>query len=144
MSLSQAPDHGTSMPIKDPEQRRQYYRAYCRQKRERFLEWHRQELGQEYRPTWKLEWSKGRKRRSLMEHLDKGRAQQAVNRSVRSGRLVRPEVCSSCGETPPRNNAGRTAIHGHHEDYSKPLEVVWLCRRCHVAVHKRPSPNPGS
>lgn len=25
----------------------------------------------------------------------------------------------------------------HHPDYSKPLEVVWMCRPCHLAEHKR-------
>lgn len=24
---------------------------------------------------------------------------------------------------------------GHHPDYSKPLEVIWPCHDCHVALH---------
>jgi hypothetical protein len=36
---------------------------------------------------------------------------------------LRPQHCSACGvECKPQ---------GHHPDYSKPLEVVWLCRPCH-------------
>lgn len=38
------------------------------------------------------------------------------------------QPCTLCGET--KN------IHRHHEDYNKPLEIVFLCRRCHVAIHK--------
>jgi hypothetical protein len=46
-----------------------------------------------------------------------------VSNAVRDGRLDRPNRCSRC------NEKGR--IEGHHEDYSKPLEVIWLCTLCH-------------
>ncbi|CAB4141898.1 hypothetical protein UFOVP421_13 [uncultured Caudovirales phage] len=54
-------------------------------------------------------------------------AQLMVGRAVRSGKLARPKVCQSCGA------GGR--IHGHHDDYAKPLEVRWLCTPCHAAAH---------
>jgi hypothetical protein len=31
---------------------------------------------------------------------------------------------------------GETNSQAHHSDYSKPLEVVWLCRKHHLEVHK--------
>lgn len=48
--------------------------------------------------------------------------------AVKSGRLIPAKFCSECGST------GR--IHGHHDDYTKPLEVRWLCPLCHVAWHR--------
>lgn len=35
--------------------------------------------------------------------------------------------CEQCSST--------ENIDGHHEDYDKPLEVLWLCRRCHMLLH---------
>lgn len=55
----------------------------------------------------------------------KANARLRVNYAVRTGKLTR-EPCADCG-------AGR--VHAHHEDYSKPLDVVWLCPRCHSARH---------
>lgn len=55
-------------------------------------------------------------------------AHNAVTRAVKSGTLVRPSVCSRCPAT--------ERIQGHHDDYSKPLEVMWLCPICHAARHK--------
>ena len=53
-------------------------------------------------------------------------AHSAVARAIRSGALVR-QPCSRCNE--PKSIA-------HHEDYDKPLEVVWLCQPCHKQRHK--------
>ena len=54
-------------------------------------------------------------------------AHNAVCRAVRKGSLVKPNKCSLCG------NAGR--IEAHHSDYSKPLDVIWLCCECHKRAH---------
>jgi ribosomal protein S27AE len=63
-------------------------------------------------------------------HLNphKQRARKAVKRAVDSGRLVRPSACPRCGDT-------ESAIHAHHPDYSKPLDVEWLCGACHGRLH---------
>ncbi len=46
-----------------------------------------------------------------------------VFRAIKAGELVRPSTCSECG------SGG--AIEASHEDYSRPLDVTWLCRPCH-------------
>lgn len=61
---------------------------------------------------------------------EKTRAQVLVGIAVESGKLVRPAECSECG-----GSAGR--IHGHHEDYSRPLDVEWLCHDCHMKRHRK-------
>lgn len=61
---------------------------------------------------------------SRKRYPDKARARNAVQRAVKAGRLMRPERCEDCG------NPG--AVEASHDDYSKPLEVEWLCRPCHV------------
>lgn len=55
-------------------------------------------------------------------------AWRLVELAVRKGRLVRPSGCTRCGEVGP--------VHGHHEDYERPLDVDWLCSPCHKARHK--------
>ena len=52
---------------------------------------------------------------------------RSINNAIKLGKMVKPQVCSFCGEV--------KKLDGHHEDYDKPLEVIWLCRRCHMAVH---------
>lgn len=63
----------------------------------------------------------------LPEVLEKQRIRKKVQRAVKSGRLARPDKCSKCQT--------ECVPHGHHEDYDRPLDVVWLCEPCHAAVH---------
>jgi len=58
-----------------------------------------------------------------------------VQRAVRRGDLIRPERCERCGDVPPRDRDGKSAIVADHPDYAKPLEVHWLCRDCHTEAH---------
>jgi len=55
-------------------------------------------------------------------------ASRMVNNALRDGRLQKGP-CEVCGST--------YRIHGHHDDYYKPLEVRWLCPKCHCVWHKK-------
>ena len=60
------------------------------------------------------------------EDKRRGIAHNAVSRSIRNGSLFRLP-CTRCG-------AEKSLA--HHEDYDKPLEVMWLCQPCHKQRHK--------
>jgi len=62
----------------------------------------------------------------------KQRARSAVKRAITAGVLVRPDQCSRCKKPAGTGSDGRSLMHGHHHDYTKPLEVEWLCFHCHV------------
>ena len=53
-------------------------------------------------------------------------AHTQVYQAIRKGNLVR-QPCIRCGEVKSL---------AHHEDYDKPLEVMWLCQPCHKQRHK--------
>ena len=48
----------------------------------------------------------------------------AVGNAIRDGRLLR-KPCQICG----------SKAQAHHEDYSNPFEVMWLCHRHHADRH---------
>lgn len=56
---------------------------------------------------------------------EKKLARQAAWRAVKRG-VVKKEACRCCGCFESQ---------AHHEDYSKPFEIIWLCKKCHDALH---------
>lgn len=58
-------------------------------------------------------------------------ARRMVALAVKQGKLIRPESCQRCGDYPGKASDGRAMIQGHHPDYSKPLDVEWICCKCH-------------
>jgi Skp family chaperone for outer membrane proteins len=59
----------------------------------------------------------------------KSRAMMRVCYAIKKGKLIKPKNCSIC------NIKGY--IMGHHEDYNKPLEVIWVCWKCHEEIHAK-------
>lgn len=51
-------------------------------------------------------------------------ARVKANVYQRRGKLKKPSRCEGCGK--------RRKLEKHHEDYSKALNVIWLCNPCHV------------
>jgi len=63
------------------------------------------------------------------EARKRANARAYLNTYVRRGKVERPAECFTCRTAGP--------VEGHHHDYSKPLEVTWLCRSCHQEEHKK-------
>ena len=62
-----------------------------------------------------------------------------VEYAIHRGILQRREACEQCGKSGAFKN-GRSMIEGHHADYNKPLEIQWLCKKCHHNWHSKFSP----
>ena len=60
------------------------------------------------------------------EDIRRTKAHSAVAKAIRDGNLVR-QPCIRCAEE---------KSHAHHENYDKPLDVMWLCAICHKQRHK--------
>lgn len=58
-------------------------------------------------------------------HPERRLAHQSVQTAVRNGTLI-AMPCSVCGSA---------KTHAHHDDYSKPLDVEWLCHMHHMERH---------
>jgi hypothetical protein len=74
------------------------------------------ERAKEYRPKYS---------QLTDEQKFKSNARSFANAYQRRGVLTR-QPCSACGNPDAEK---------HHHDYSKPLEVTWLCRPCHMKQH---------
>lgn len=82
-----------------------------------------------YPTTRKQKYIKGRRRSK--DNPMKQRARNAFKTALNRGELIKPNTCQHC-----KNEFPLSEIHGHHPDYSKPLDVLWLCFSCHKKQHR--------
>lgn len=82
-------------------------------------------------------WREENKERYLAQQVEykkknrhKINARFRVTNAIRRGKMVRGTKCESCGIQEGKMEA-------HHEDYSKPLEVKWMCFVCHRKKHNK-------
>ena len=62
----------------------------------------------------------------------KSRIREASRLAVELGLIPRKHRCEHCGASDKVERLQR-----HHPDYSRPLEVIWLCALCHGEMHRK-------
>lgn len=65
------------------------------------------------------------KRIQKARHPDHDNCREMTRYLVRTGKIVK-SACEVCGDV---------NVEAHHEDYSNPLNVRWLCRKHHREIH---------
>lgn len=78
-----------------------------------------------------------RSSRSLYQrqYPERHAAHVAVQKALAAGKLAKPALCSRCSRY--------KRLDAHHDDYSEPLVIRWLCRPCHTFVHPKTQKNVG-
>lgn len=103
-----------------------YYQAYDR---ERANLPHRIALRKEVTKTWVEDGRQAESQRRYRDkYPEKYHAHTILGNAVRDGIVIKPDKCSRCGS--------EKQLEGHHTDYSKPLDVQWLCNPCHVDTRR--------
>lgn len=87
--------------------------------RQKHFEWsrHNRERINEYQRKW------------YQKNKEKRKAHVILYRAINQGKIFRPNVCSQCNKDCKPD--------GHHNDYSKPLDVIWICKACHARKSPR-------
>jgi hypothetical protein len=79
----------------------------------------KEENKQKFKESWK---------RPTDKHPLKYAARRILNHQIEFGKIIRAEECQDCKK--------ECKTEAHHEDYTKPLDVLWLCRQCHAYRHR--------
>lgn len=81
--------------------------------------------------------SKDKRKAWRARNPEKDAAHRAVENFVRRLRrrgLSLPN-CQCCDKSEEAVRSEGRKIHAHHTNYSRPLDVVWLCDTCHIVDH---------
>lgn len=90
---------------------------------------HRVQARKDYSKTEAGKRAKKKAMDSYREKFPMKHAAHVITRNyIRDGKLKAETVCSICKST--------KKVEAHHDDYTKPLEVRWLCESCHKDWHR--------
>lgn len=104
---------------------------------DKYREYDRQRANNPDRVIAREEYAKtdaGKAARARASRINRGKnpdqvyARTVLARAIVEWGMRKPSTCQKCG--------CECNTHGHHEDYSKPLDVIWVCAACHSAIHK--------
>jgi CRISPR/Cas system-associated protein Cas5 (RAMP superfamily) len=112
--------------------KRDYQKQYRIKNRHRLLLYSRQYTKTHLKETrmrankWRID-NPDKRRLQYIKDYEKERVRRIVRHAVRDGK-IKKLPCENCG--------AKKIVHAHHPDYSKPLQVQWLCPPHHMELHR--------
>lgn len=110
---------------KNPQKAKEEHAEYVKKNREKIRKYYR---------DW---YSKNGRNRSIdyieaitdwiKKNPKKRKAHLILRNAVKRGKIIKSTICMKC--------RGEFKLSAHHNDYTKPLEVEWLCSSCHKLKH---------
>ena len=70
-----------------------------------------------------------KRKKDRLNDIDKHNSRDVYKTADYFGKIKKKDKCEVCGKI--------SKTDAHHKDYSKPLEVVYVCRSCHFRLHHR-------
>jgi hypothetical protein len=96
------------------EEHREKHREYCEKYRKKNIEKIRKKRAEQ-------------ERRYRKEKPLETKARKIIYYAIKRGKINKPTECQICNMT--------KALEAHHKDYNKPLDVIWVCKKCHGGIH---------
>jgi hypothetical protein len=110
---------------REHKQDKNYYKRYYDEHRDSIYAknaaWHKK--NKHYANETTRLWHKIHGKENYRKNKLKIRARIKLCNAVKQGAVLKPSVCSQCGHS--------GYIEAHHTDYERPLDVIWLCKKCH-------------
>lgn len=110
------------------------YQQWCDDNREHLRKKHNGYHAANMKDPIRAEQERERRRKWAREHKDQVNAMMRINSYIKKG-LVARKPCEICGA----ENS-----HAHHDDYTRPLSVRWLCPVHHKEWHMSHEPKRGA
>lgn len=67
------------------------------------------------------------RRQNYCPNLTPKQAYSKLHEAIETGDIIKPRKCGMCRE--------KKEVQGHHKDYCKPYDVIWVCSACHGKIH---------